>query len=169
MAKKSPKEVFWVISKDLKQRGLTHADAASILGYSNKQSLSNLLSQDKYLSPVQANNFHSHFQYSKPFLQEGEGCLYDSEIAETDHPRYYYHDMNNLVHLNDTDNSENMMILLRSFLRRIIRAWGHPDALKLLDIYRQYEACSDMESLLRCVAEAEHCLDQLETNSMNKN
>ena len=90
MGVKSPEEVLKLVSADLRFRGLTHEEAAKRLGFGSKQTLSNLLSSKKYLSPFQAQKFKNEFDYNLDFLTKGEGELYsfhgthwDTETGKT--------------------------------------------------------------------------------------
>lgn len=75
----NPEEVLKEVSLDLKKRRLTHAQAAAILGFGSKQTLSNLLSSRKYLSRYHADKFVEKFNYSYRFLTSGVGDLYPDE------------------------------------------------------------------------------------------
>lgn len=88
---KTPEEVLKAISADFRFRKITQAQAAKMLGYSNVQSVANVLSVGnrnvKYLSPIQASRYSKTFGYSEKFLTSGEGTL----IGEED----YYRDQTN--------------------------------------------------------------------------
>jgi len=74
MDAKKPEEVFLALSSAIKIEGLTHADAAKKLGM-KKQTLSNILSSKKYLSPKQAERFSQAFGFNPEFLTSGMGDI----------------------------------------------------------------------------------------------
>lgn len=71
----SAEEVLRAVSNDLKRQHITHVEAAKALGFSTRQTLSNLLSSKKYLSAKQAEKFHRVFGYNQEFLIYGTGTL----------------------------------------------------------------------------------------------
>lgn len=76
---KSPEEVLRILSDDIKRKRLNAYQIESLLGYKNRQSLYNLFSSKKYLSPYQAQKFHKAFNYNEEFLTDGKGQLYSEE------------------------------------------------------------------------------------------
>lgn len=171
----SPEEVLRAVARDLKQKGLTHEAAAKKLGYSNKQTLSNLLSQKKYLSGLQALKFHEAFNYNQSFLMSGEGELnldktlrYESYMEMS--PRDYLVGMASNIKDGGTGvNPEHDLMILRGYFRRIIEAWGNPVAKQVLSAYQLYESCADMVTLMACMAEVEKGLQLLESEKRDEN
>ena len=76
---KSPEEVLEILSEDVKRKRLNAYQIESLLGYKNRQSLYNLFSSKKYLSPYQARKFHDAFNCNEEFLTSGKGQLYSDE------------------------------------------------------------------------------------------
>lgn len=157
MDPKSSEEVMRTISADLRQRGLTHEAAAQKLGLKSKQTLSNLLSQKKYLSGVQALKFHEAFGYNQKFLMSGEGSLMNDDAL-----RYESYKENTPRDLLTCQPGASELGLLRLYFRRIIQAWGHPEAIKILRAYQLYESCADVYTLMAFMAEVEKSLQTLE-------
>lgn len=168
METKSPEEVLRAVAKDLKFKGLTHEAAAKQLGYTNKQTLSNLLSQKKYLSGIQALKFHEAFNYNQTFLMSGEGELNNDQTLRYESymemsPRDYLVGMATDIKAGGTGvKPENDLMILRSYFRRIIEAWGHPIAKNVLAAYQMYESCADIVTLMAFMAEVEKGLQVLE-------
>lgn len=75
MGKMTPQEVYKAIAADFKRYGITYEKAADELGYSNKQTVANILSGKKYMAPEQAKRFHDVFGYDMNTLMSGDGYL----------------------------------------------------------------------------------------------
>ena len=75
MLEKTPEEVLLAITVDYKMRGISHADAARMLGMKSRQALANILYAKRYLSEKQAMRFHMAFGYNTDFLTSGKGEL----------------------------------------------------------------------------------------------
>lgn len=157
MEPKTSEEVMRSISADLRHKGLTHEVAAGKLGLKNKQTLSNLLSQKKYLSGVQALKFHEAFGYNQKFLMSGEGSLMDDEAL-----RYESYKESTPRDLLTCQPGASELGLLRLYFRRIIQAWGHPEAVKILSAYQLFESCADVNTLMALMGEVEKSLQSLE-------
>lgn len=157
MSKKTPEEVLKSVSADFKRRGVTHETAAQKMGYGSKQTLSNLLSRKKYLSGLQALKFHEAFGYNQKYLMSGEGSLMNDEAL-----RYESYKENTPRELLTCQPGASELGLLRLYFRRIIQAWGHPEALRILSAYQLYESCADVNTLMSFMAEVEKSLQSLE-------
>lgn len=174
MTPKSPEEVMKSISADFKQKGITQAVAAKKLGYSSKQTLANLISQKKYLSGIQALKFHEAFNYSQKYLMTGEGELNEDptlryESYQEMSPRDYLVTLATDLNAGGSGfNPVSDLLILRGYFRRIIEAWGHPEAKKVLSAYQLFESCADVYTLMGCMAEVEKGLQLLE-NEHNSN
>lgn len=162
MNPKSSEEVMRTISADFRRKGLTHKAAAQKLGLKSKQTLSNLLSQKRYLSGVQALKFHEAFDYDKEFLMSGEGSLTNDDVL----PHESYE--GNTPETLPSQPGANELDLLRLFFRRIIQAWGHPEALKVLTAYQSLESCADVRTLMSIMAEVEKSLQLLEGEKQDR-
>lgn len=75
MRKMTPQEVYKTIAADFKRYGITYEKAAEELGYSNKQTVANILSRKKYMAPEQAKRFYDGFGYDMNTLMTGDGHL----------------------------------------------------------------------------------------------
>ena len=139
----SPREVFRAISADFKLRGMTHCDAAKKLGFKSQQTLNNLLALKKYLSELQAIRFQKAFGYSPNFLMSGQGELKDEDNTLP----YKTNHKNSRKELLIAEPGVSELILLRSYFRRVIEAWGNPIAKIILATYQQISACNDVSTL----------------------
>ena len=83
MEKITPKQVKAVISKDLKKRGLSQKEIGERIGF-GRQTVSNILSGDKYFTSKQAILFNLAFGYNKEFLMTGIGDLSQPDILLTE-------------------------------------------------------------------------------------
>lgn len=163
MGYKSPEEVLRAVALDIKSMGLTQSEASWKLGNKSKQSLSNLLSRKKYLSGIQAIKFNKAFGYSMPFLMKGEGELRDNNIG------YESYKENTPAELLELEPGASELGLLRLYFRRIIEAWGHPLALKILSYYQLFDSCCDTRTLMVLMANIEQDLITLEDEKKKKN
>lgn len=75
---KSPTEVKKAISKDLKKRGISHDQAAELLGI-QKSTFSSILYHKTYFARNLAARFSEVFGYRMSFLMCGEGSLIAEE------------------------------------------------------------------------------------------
>ncbi len=75
MGKMTPQEVYKAVAADFKRYGITYEKAAEELGYTNKQTVANILSGKKYMAPEQAKRFHDVFGYDMSTLMSGDGYL----------------------------------------------------------------------------------------------
>lgn len=83
-----PKEVKQSIVKDLKDKSISRAAAAEMLGMGT-QTYANLLSQQKYFSRKMAERFHEKFGYSIEFLMTGIGDLLPLPEMSPEEQRLY--------------------------------------------------------------------------------
>lgn len=164
MENQKPEEVKRLINLDFRKRGLTHEEAAKLIGYGNKQSLSNILSKkDAYFSTFQAAKFNKAFGYSMKFLMKGEGRLLSDEPIK---PGLYSETTPNELLVLDPGASE--LGLLRLYFRRVIEAWGNPIAKKIYDSYRLLNSCTDLPSMMKIMESIEKNLQALEDEQNNK-
>ena len=77
----TPAEVKESVSLDLKKKRISRTQAAKDLGYANRQSFYNLLSENVYFPAKVALRMHLVYGYDEKFLTCGEGTLYE-EPAE---------------------------------------------------------------------------------------
>lgn len=159
----TPEEVLKEIANDFRTNGLTHESAAEKIGYSNKQTVSNLLTQKKYFSPLQAAKFNKAFGYSIKYLTTGEGNLYEENIL-----KYEGYQESSPRDLLTFQPGASELGLLRSYFRRVIEAWGNPTAKKVLNGYQLLNSCADVPTLLALFAEIETNLLSLERDSRSK-
>lgn len=131
MTPKTPREVKREISADLRKQGLLQKEAAKKLGYKSKQTLANTLSTKQYLSIRQASRFSKAFGYDIIFLTEGKGCLHRQALS-----------------ISDDTRAVSELNLLKLYLRRILRAWEHPEAIKMLKALEVYESSKESVSAL---------------------
>lgn len=158
----SAEEVLKSVSRDLRKRGITHAAAAQMLGYKNRQTLSNLLSSKNYMSGLQAARFNKSFGYSIMYLTSGEGELLDDDTIRYDS----YRESSPKEYLTMEPGASELG-LLRQYFRRIIEAWGNPKAKKVLETYKRFESCFDISSLMTCMGVIERTLVELENEAHN--
>ena len=113
MNEKSPEEVLRAISNDLKRQHITHEEAAKALGFTSRQTLSNILSSKKYLSQKQARRFHETFGYNQEFLILGNGTLKGEDSG--------YEDKDLQEILKKVTNKGDMQLILSWFLEAFSR------------------------------------------------
>ena len=87
----------------------------------------------------------------------GEGSLMNDDAL-----RYESYKENTPRDLLTCQPGASELGLLRLYFRRIIQAWGHPKALKILSSYQLYESCADVNTLMAFMAEVEQSLQSLE-------
>jgi len=72
------------VRKDLKERRHSQDDVAAKTGYKTRQSISGILSSDKYMTADQARRFADAFGYNPEYLTEGKGSLRPEEETHED-------------------------------------------------------------------------------------
>lgn len=130
MGKMTPQEVYKTIAADFKRYGITYEYAAEVLGYTNKQTVANILSGKKYMAPEQAKRFHDKCGYDIYTLMTGEGELVFnppvtiSAFSTRDDSSIHTNGENKL-------DSDAMVSLLEQYLNTVCAVWGHPAAMQL--------------------------------------
>lgn len=71
------------VAADLRQKGISHARAASLLGMKHRQSFTNLLWKKDYFSIGQSEKLERVFGYNRDFLMSGQGELIDPTIKDS--------------------------------------------------------------------------------------
>lgn len=79
----SPKEVCEAVAKDFKSKGLTHADAANLLGV-KRQVVTLQLAGKRYFGKKTATKYSQIFNYSFSFLSSGIGDLFGALSIEAE-------------------------------------------------------------------------------------
>lgn len=141
----SPEDVMGQISSDFKMRSLTHADAAKMLGYKNKQTVSNILSSKKYMSKKMAKKFSDAFGYDEDYLTSGKGDLYvedyDPELEDLiakdfeDRGSYYEVDTSKF---RIAKNAYDCVEQLLSLFKRVSKIIGFKTLLLLTEVVDQH-------------------------------
>lgn len=131
MGKMTPQEVYKAIAADFKRYGITYESAAELLGYTNKQTIANILSGKKYMAPEQAKRFHDKCGYDIYTLMTGEGELVFN--PPTTITAFSTRGENSSIHTNSENklDANSLVSLLEQYLNAVCVVWGHPAATQL--------------------------------------
>ena len=139
MSKLTPQEILRTIAQDFKRYGITYEQAAEVLGYTNKQTVANILSskKDRYMPPEQAKRFADKCGYDIYTLMTGEGTLVFNppvtikafSTRDPDGKSFETNSQNGL-------NPEDEIALLDQYLQAVCSVFGDPRALQLYLNYK---------------------------------
>lgn len=139
MAKLTPQEVRRTVAQDFKRFGISQEMAAEVLGYSNKQTVANILTSKKdfYMPPEQAKRFADGFGYDIRSLMTGEGPL----VFDPPEKGKFFSIRNVAISDARTDGKvgilpEDEVALLDQYLQVVCRVFGDARALKLYGNYK---------------------------------